>query len=84
MKKTMLKLSGLAVAGLLMVGCGNTQSVDSERLAKVEETANNAQARAEAAYEKANEAAAAAQAAQEAADRAEEGSSRKLKRATQK
>jgi len=84
MKKTMLKLSGLAVAGLLLVGCGATASVDAERLTQIEENANNALQRAEAAYQKASSAEQTAQQALQKADESAEQAEKVLRRATRK
>lgn len=79
--KNVIKLSALALAGALTVGCAG---VTSEELAAVENTATSAQARADEAYNKANEALSAAQRAQQTADEANERALRMLEKASRK
>ncbi|MCK9238015.1 MAG: Lpp/OprI family alanine-zipper lipoprotein [Thiopseudomonas sp.] len=79
--KNIIKLSALALAGALTVGCAG---VSSEQVTAIENTAASAQARADQAYNKANEALAAAQRAQQTADEANERALRMLEKASRK
>ncbi|PKM05452.1 MAG: hypothetical protein CVV16_00980 [Gammaproteobacteria bacterium HGW-Gammaproteobacteria-6] len=81
-----LKLSAVALAALLAVGCSNTQQLQetSARLSANETATARAQARADEAYRKAEEALAAAQRAQQSADEANERALRMLENASRK
>ncbi len=76
-----IKLSALALAGILTVGCAGATS---EQISSIENTAASAQARADEAYNKADEALAAAQRAQQTADEANERALRMLEKASRK
>jgi|SRR5690554_651976 hypothetical protein len=81
--KTALKLSALALAGILATGCSLTKEADA-RITASEQAAAQAQARADEAYNKANEALSAAQRAQQTADEANERALRMLEKASRK
>jgi len=82
MKRTILQLSGLAVAGLLAVGCA--APADAERLSAIEGTAQTALSRADAAAESARKAEEAAQTAVRLAEEAVEKAGNQLRRSSQK
>lgn len=78
--KNVIKLSAIALAATLSVGC----AVTKDELAAVDNTATSAQVRANDAYNKANEALAAAQRAQQTADEANQRALRMLEKASRK
>lgn len=82
--KTALKLSALALAGVLATGCSGLTKEADARITASEEAAARAQARADEAYNKANEALSAAQRAQQTADEANERALRMLEKASRK
>jgi hypothetical protein len=81
--KTALKLSALALAGVLVTGCSLSKE-DAARITASEDASARAQARADEAYNKANEALSAAQRAQQTADEANERALRMLEKASRK
>ncbi|MFA5677657.1 MAG: Lpp/OprI family alanine-zipper lipoprotein [Pseudomonas sp.] len=84
--KTLLKLSALPLAVLLMAGCAGNQSYEETngRLSANENAAARAQSTADEANRKAEQALAAAQRAQQTADEANERALRMLERASRK
>lgn len=84
--KTLLKLSALPLAALLLAGCAGSQHHDEtiSRLSANENAAARAQSTADEANRKADEALAAAQRAQQTADEANERALRMLERASRK
>lgn len=85
MKATALKISAVALAGLLAVGCSNTKHDElSARISAVENSAQRAQQTADQANRKADEALAAAQRAQQSADEANQRAVRMLEQSSRK
>lgn len=84
--KTLMKLSALPLAALLLAGCASNQYSEetTARLSANENAAARAQSTADEANRKADEALAAAKRAQQTADEANERALRMLERASRK